>query len=110
FHEPRYRARSSQTRRELRVRKAIWAALLVTVGFVTPARSQSGTGFSNQPRRLTFQQTNTTKNLAAPIPSQQASGFSLLKFVPKLTFPSFSTFPTIGQSALPPPGAFPSTY
>jgi hypothetical protein len=92
------------------VRKAIWTALFIGLGFVPSARAQSLTAFSNQPRRLTFKQTSTTQNLAAPIPAQQSSSFSLLKYVPKLTFPSFSTSPTIGQSPFPPPGAFPSTH
>lgn len=91
------------------MRKAIWAALMVGVGLGSPAWAQHGTVF-NQPRRLTFKQTSTTKNLAAPIAAQQSSGFSLTKFVPKLTFPSFSAAPTIGHSPLPPPGAFPSTH
>ncbi len=92
------------------MRKAIWAALFIGIGLASPAKAQRLTAFSNQPRHLTFKQTSTTQNLAAPIPSQQASGFSLTKFIPKLTLPSFSTSPTIGHSPLPPPGAFPSTH
>ena len=92
------------------MRKAIWAALVVGMALGSPAWAQSQTAFSNQPRRLTFKPTSTTKNLAAPVPAQQSSGFSLTRFIPKLTLPSFSAHPTIGQSPLPPAGAFPSTH
>jgi len=91
------------------VRNAIWAALFLGMGLASPARAQSLTAFSNQPRHLTFKPVSTTRYLAAPIPAQQASGFSLTKFIPKLTFPGFSNSPTIGVSPFPPPSSFPST-
>jgi len=91
------------------VRNAIWAALVIGMGFASSGRAQSLTAFSNQPRRLTFKPVSTTQNLAAPIAAQQSSGWNLLKYMPRLTFPSFSTAPKIGISPLPPPSSFPST-
>jgi len=90
------------------VRRFLLTLLSMGLG-LSSAWAQNLTAFSNQPRRLTYKQVSTTQNLAAPLAAQQASGFSLTKFIPKLTFPSFSTSPTIGVSPLPPPGSFPST-
>ncbi len=91
------------------MRKVIWAVLFLGLGS-SSAWARNLTSFSNQPRHLTFKPVSTTKNLAAPIAAQESKGFSLIKFIPKLTFPSFSTSPTVGVSPLPPASSFPSTH
>src|SRR5262249_44961849 len=82
------------------------------MGAASQAKAQitSSVGGIN-PRDITFTPVDTTKFLAAPVLAPPAqSRFSLLNFLPRFSFPTFSTKPTIGISPLPPADSFPSTH
>lgn len=89
----------------LSVRKAIWAALCVGVALVSQARAQNPTSPGSKPRPVSFKPVSTTKNVAAPVAAQQSKGFSLTKFIPKLSLPSFSSSPNTGVPTMPKPGS-----
>jgi len=92
------------------VRKAFWAALLLSLGLAAPAWAQQRSPFrSFNPSEIKFTPIDTSKALAAPIPTQFNQGFNLKNFFSKISLTNFTTGPRFGTSNLPPPSSFPST-
>jgi hypothetical protein len=85
------------------VRKAIWAALVLSLGLAAPAAAQQNTFFGSGPRQIQFVPVDTTKGLAAPVLPipQNNQGFSLTNFFSKLNPMNLFSNQTVGTSTFP---------
>jgi hypothetical protein len=88
------------------VRKSICAALFFALTFASLASAQVSTASGN-PANLTYRPVST-KHLAASV-AQQSSGFSITKYLPKISFPSFSKSPQVSPGPLPMSGPVPAS-
>lgn len=90
------------------MRKSIAAALFVTLVCAALASAQFPTSSGNKPAKLHYRPISTSKNLAAPM-AQPSSGFSVTKYLSKISFPGFSKSSKIGPSPLPTSGPVPTS-
>ena len=93
------------------MRKALWIVSILSLSLAAPASAQQRSAFrSFSPSEIKFTPIDTSKAIAAPLPTQfNQGGFSLRNFFTKINLTNYITGPKYGTSNLPPPSSFPST-